>query len=188
MFIARDAETGAVPELLIGDLIQLDPRLDGILQLGHAQFAVQRADAFLNELSRVKLDAIDSLAVDPAPKLLKGPLVEIVIERVPLGLTPILELGERCIAVDAVDQAKDLCLVGHQIFMQRGQCPISLGCVVDIGDLVGIVDIRSEEKRSELQSLMRISYAVFCLKKKNTSLHNYNDLIICNTYYICSIH
>src|SRR3546814_2444994 len=28
---------------------------------------------------------------------------------------------------------------------------------------------RSEEHTSELQSLMRISYAVFCLKKKNTA-------------------
>src|SRR3546814_5515669 len=31
------------------------------------------------------------------------------------------------------------------------------------------VDTRSEEHTSELQSLMRISYAVFCLKKKNKS-------------------
>src|SRR3546814_9143189 len=30
---------------------------------------------------------------------------------------------------------------------------------------------RSEEHTSELQSLMRISYAVFCLKKKNTTTH-----------------
>src|SRR3546814_5738144 len=30
---------------------------------------------------------------------------------------------------------------------------------------------RSEEHTSELQSLMRISYAVFCLKKKNNNLH-----------------
>src|SRR3546814_4643983 len=29
------------------------------------------------------------------------------------------------------------------------------------------IDPRSEEHTSELQSLMRISYAVFCLKKKN---------------------
>src|SRR3546814_6888652 len=29
-------------------------------------------------------------------------------------------------------------------------------------------DVRSEEHTSELQSLMRISYAVFCLKKKKT--------------------
>src|SRR3546814_3534548 len=31
--------------------------------------------------------------------------------------------------------------------------------------------LRSEEHTSELQSLMRISYAVFCLKKKNTNKH-----------------
>src|SRR3546814_4521321 len=30
------------------------------------------------------------------------------------------------------------------------------------------VQVRSEEHTSELQSLMRISYAVFCLKTKNT--------------------
>src|SRR3546814_3967181 len=30
---------------------------------------------------------------------------------------------------------------------------------------------RSEEHTSELQSLMRISYAVFCLKKKHTRSH-----------------
>src|SRR3546814_3869134 len=33
---------------------------------------------------------------------------------------------------------------------------------------------RSEEHTSELQSLMRISYAVFCLKKKNTP-HKYKQ-------------
>src|SRR3546814_2773881 len=32
--------------------------------------------------------------------------------------------------------------------------------------------IRSEEHTSELQSLMRISYAVFCLKKKNINITN----------------
>src|SRR3546814_6150659 len=31
--------------------------------------------------------------------------------------------------------------------------------------------VRSEEHTSELQSLMRISYAVFCLQKKNTTRH-----------------
>src|SRR3546814_7567067 len=35
----------------------------------------------------------------------------------------------------------------------------------DVGD-----GVRSEEHTSELQSLMRISYAVFCLKKKNNSV------------------
>src|SRR3546814_3285165 len=34
-------------------------------------------------------------------------------------------------------------------------------------------DIRSEEHTSELQSLMRISYAVFCLKKKKLRIHKH---------------
>src|SRR3546814_6027701 len=33
---------------------------------------------------------------------------------------------------------------------------------------ISLATSRSEEHTSELQSLMRISYAVFCLKKKNT--------------------
>src|SRR3546814_10115515 len=39
--------------------------------------------------------------------------------------------------------------------------------VLAVEALVGRVGVRSEEHTSELQSLMRISYAVFCLKKKN---------------------
>src|SRR3546814_7356735 len=35
--------------------------------------------------------------------------------------------------------------------------------------VMGRTYIRSEEHTSELQSLMRISYAVFCLKKKNNT-------------------
>src|SRR3546814_4975098 len=35
---------------------------------------------------------------------------------------------------------------------------------------------RSEEHTSELQSLMRISYAVFCLKKKNKSIINRQEV------------
>src|SRR3546814_1223810 len=38
--------------------------------------------------------------------------------------------------------------------------------------LVAVGRRRSEEHTSELQSLMRISYAVFCLKKKNNTSHN----------------
>src|SRR3546814_1246936 len=43
-----------------------------------------------------------------------------------------------------------------------------------IRQLVDVEQARSEEHTSELQSLMRISYAVFCLKKKNTN--NYTTL------------
>src|SRR3546814_10698574 len=43
--------------------------------------------------------------------------------------------------------------------------------------VVVLVERRSEEHTSELQSLMRISYAVFCLKKKNTNplTHTYSN-------------
>src|SRR3546814_3401534 len=60
------------------------------------------------------------------------------------------------------------------------------GTATPLGDIVELnaVRERSEEHTSELQSLMRISYAVFCLKKKKkkkntknkTSTHtNYNN-------------
>src|SRR3546814_6254729 len=54
-----------------------------------------------------------------------------------------------------------------------GKCygrDLARGTPVNIGEAVGVIaaqSIRSEEHTSELQSLMRISYAVFCLKKKN---------------------
>src|SRR3546814_19055087 len=40
----------------------------------------------------------------------------------------------------------------------------------DMFEHVGTGDYRSEEHTSELQSLMRTSYAVFCLKKNNLIL------------------
>src|SRR3546814_6245370 len=49
-----------------------------------------------------------------------------------------------------------------------------LGCWVDM-DFIFLRPVtaatRSEEHTSELQSLMRISYAVFCLKKNNRQKH-----------------
>src|SRR3546814_3577531 len=47
--------------------------------------------------------------------------------------------------------------------------PVATALGLDMPMLVlhGARDYRSEEHTSELQSLMRISYAVFCLKKKN---------------------
>src|SRR3546814_9847688 len=40
-----------------------------------------------------------------------------------------------------------------------------------------VVYCRSEEHTSEIQSLMRKSYAVFCLKKKNTMKNNNTKII-----------
>src|SRR3546814_10871557 len=46
--------------------------------------------------------------------------------------------------------------------------------VIGIGE-TGLDYYRSEEHTSELQSLMRNSYAVFCLKKKKKKTKNTND-------------
>src|SRR3546814_8151663 len=45
-------------------------------------------------------------------------------------------------------------------------------CLVDARPVGRSSGSRSEEHKSELQSLMRISYAVFCLKQKTKHLHN----------------
>src|SRR3546814_2449151 len=55
-------------------------------------------------------------------------------------------------------EAADLAAVGRAAAFTSAARPLN--------DLAGL---RSEEHTSELQSLMRISYAVFCLKKKRTT-------------------
>src|SRR3546814_10120761 len=45
---------------------------------------------------------------------------------------------------------------------------------------------RSEEHTSELQSLMRISYAVFCLKKKKIHYHSTDTPHCSDVYHILS--
>src|SRR3546814_11097720 len=47
---------------------------------------------------------------------------------------------------------------------------------------------RSEEHTSELQSLMRISYAVFCLKKKTKKTINYYDNLSSSIKYSHTTH
>src|SRR3546814_6975360 len=46
------------------------------------------------------------------------------------------------------------------------------GVVAEVPGIISVTRFRSEEHTSELQSLMRISYAVFCLKKKK-NLYTY---------------
>src|SRR3546814_10368106 len=58
-------------------------------------------------------------------------------------------------------------------------------CLYGLGTNAGLKRVagatRSEEHTSEIQSLMRISYAVFCLTKKNTETTTtlYNQLEHC---------
>src|SRR3546814_7103210 len=67
-------------------------------------------------------------------------------------------------------------LKSHEALTSNDWLAIAIGFVVSfivallvIRWFVGVVTRRSEEHTSELQSLMRISYAVFCLKKTNTT-------------------
>src|SRR3546814_7454165 len=54
-----------------------------------------------------------------------------------------------------------------QIFSLGEQGPDARTFPILALGLLALAAFRSEEHTSELQSLMRISYAVFCLKKKN---------------------
>src|SRR3546814_1542735 len=65
----------------------------------------------------------------------------------------------------------DICLFAVRVVgEERGGILVAIEVLQEgyawADDLVGAGDRRSEEHTSELQSLMRISYAVFCLKKK----------------------
>src|SRR3546814_2100356 len=68
------------------------------------------------------------------------------------------------------------CFAIGQIAFEQPRVLIFLGQVLDIehgySGALGGKGRRSEEHTSELQSLMRISYAVFCLKKKKKQYKN----------------
>src|SRR3546814_7454338 len=77
--------------------------------------------------------------------------------------------GQMIIAEDAGRDGPD----GVRLVLGGGE-QILHGLVLAVGphpDDAGVEHLRSEEHTSELQSLMRISYAVFCLqtKKKHTN-------------------
>src|SRR3546814_2055134 len=71
---------------------------------------------------------------------------------------------------------------GQSYLRLRGLSPRRQGCQTGRRPLAGLIEwecyprrcqtARSEEHTSELQSLMRISYAVFCLKKKKYNPNN----------------
>src|SRR3546814_7782723 len=56
--------------------------------------------------------------------------------------------------------------LGPWYLQRQDQWLLIAGALLLIACLRGLADRRSEEHTSELQSLMRISYAVFCLQKK----------------------
>src|SRR3546814_6364312 len=98
-------------------------------------------------------------------------------QRIDLGL--VADAGAGAVRLDQVDRHRvdAAALVGAahgQQFALEAWREQTLGATVGRGaDTThdGVNAVRSEEHTSELQSLMRISYAVFCLKKQKKQSH-----------------
>src|SRR3546814_5097476 len=61
---------------------------------------------------------------------------------------------------------------GFVILKPQDQWPAGIETKADV---IEKIEKRSEEHTSELQSLMRISYAVFCMKKTNINITNHRQ-------------
>src|SRR3546814_8458856 len=90
---------------------------------------------------------------DIGPHHLGDVLQRQIADRVAIAVVDLLEV------VDVQDQQRQRLLAVAGVLHQPPQVTVQVAPVVQAGQ-------KSEEHTSELQSLMRISYAVFCLKKK----------------------
>src|SRR3546814_5264542 len=79
------------------------------------------------------------------------------------------EPGTLIVGEEELDKMEQQLITG--IAHDKNDAKITLTAVLDQPGSVAAI-FRSEEHTSELQSLMRISYAVFCLKKKNKKNNN----------------
>src|SRR3546814_6193434 len=80
-------------------------------------------------------------------------------------------LRTRLLAISAASPASPLPAL--LLMMVSPRAPCSMSASISSSGMPAVpkpptITVRSEEHTSELQPLMRISYAVFCLKKKNT--------------------
>src|SRR3546814_4654964 len=75
--------------------------------------------------------------------------------------------GVRARVSDLLDQA----FVPRELILRANDRLTVVRLPVRTQKIVALGAVRSEEHTSELQSLMRISYAVFCLKKKKSKIH-----------------
>src|SRR3546814_19563463 len=83
-----------------------------------------------------------------------------------VGRMPVLRQQDMCErSAKAVGERHDLVAFGHRERAARAEVVLQID---------GQQHVRSEEHTSELQSLMRISYAVFCLKKHKHNTRTLN--------------
>src|SRR3546814_2699361 len=82
-------------------------------------------------------------------------LIGLIAAGIDAGDPALLSVVRTVVGAAFLGSVTDAMLLGHWYLVQPGMPRAPL---------------RSEEHTSELQSLMRISYAVFCLQKKNTNM------------------
>src|SRR3546814_10457248 len=103
----------------------------------------------------------------PYPSLVRSQASQTVCPRQPVGHRVAGQLADLARVVRGVaglgETHRHACCVQSRRVFHAG------ADVVEVRRQVGQRVDRSEEHTSELQSLMRISYAVFCLKKKKKS-------------------
>src|SRR3546814_5973913 len=180
-------------------LVRLLPRPPRAVGLGYVvDRIVQPSVPFGRDARRLDLTVVDDPAPPPPRAVLLAPLLVIAVAELvradrltlPPGEQPDAERCHRSYALHALRKARPfakragLCQTAPATSsppatLMHGGAPWTKGRNSDIlrcrscGPLLDPVNDRfprSEEHTSELQSLMRISYAVFCLKKKN---HNH---------------
>src|SRR3546814_4175150 len=81
--------------------------------------------------------------------------------------TTLFRSGEGALPDNMEDPAEDIAVTGEGATFPPS-ASMSHKCSTKAVVIMDGCATRSEEHTSELQSLMRISYAVFCLKKKQT--------------------
>src|SRR3546814_4876944 len=88
------------------------------------------------------------------------------------GVEPAIAPGALKIGEIAIDDPRSADLERTRLLTVPGE---RRAIAVDNAQFDAKLHARSEEHTSELQSLMRISYAVFCLKKKNYTLVEHSN-------------
>src|SRR3546814_7981363 len=94
--------------------------------------------------------------------------IDAIVELIGGADGPALTLARQCLAARKPFITANKAMIAHHGIDLAGQAEkAAVALKYEAAVAGGIPVIRSEEHTSELQSLMRISYAVLCLKKKN---------------------
>src|SRR3546814_6803442 len=80
-------------------------------------------------------------------------------------------LADGCLEAELANQSAQAAIEGCARIVRYGKGSPFIDLRLPCGAGIDILVDRSEEQTSELQSLMRYSYAVFCLQKKNNRKH-----------------